>query len=85
MMKIHWAAEVRTSHLQLTRNEHNPVAFIEKRKASPAADWLFVYALTKWTGLGLPSKKYHVLCFRLYNFKVGKSNQNFVQLSAPSW
>ncbi len=35
------AAELRTSHSQLTRNEHNPVVFIENQKASPAADWLF--------------------------------------------
>jgi hypothetical protein len=28
---------------------------------------------------------YSIAHFRLYNFKVGKSNQNFVQLSDPSW
>ncbi len=41
MMKIHWAAEVRTSHLQLTRNEHDPVDFIENQKSQSRSGLAF--------------------------------------------
>ena len=41
MMKIHWVAELRTSHSQLTRNEHNPVVFIENQKSQPRSGLAF--------------------------------------------
>ena len=36
MTKIHWAAELRISYLQLTRNEHNPVIFLKIKKPVPS-------------------------------------------------
>ena len=41
MAKIHWAAELRTSHSHLTRNEHNPVVFIENQKSQPRSGLAF--------------------------------------------
>ena len=41
MTKIHWAAELRTAHSQLTRNEHTPVVFIENQKSQSRSGLAF--------------------------------------------